>query len=198
MPRRGRVSKETARAHEQQAWELRREGRTHSQIAELMGLERTTVTKILQRVRKRVQSKLDSDVEQHRSEQIARYEKIYAEAMAAWELSKDSTKKTAVRKKVTGGKFEGEEESVKVEEERGDPRYLATAMNALASLQKLVGMDVQPKQEIVDSARVNSMSPEERSAKLQDIIAVARDRAGKRVPAPPVFIDKKENEQIVQ
>ena len=193
MPRTGRVTKEIARAREERAWELRLKGLSHAQIADHLSVERTTVTKILQRVRKRVQAKVDQDVDQHRSEMIAKYEKIYAEAMVAWEASKGQSK-TAIQK--DSEKF-GKETSVKVEEEHGDSRYLQAAMGALKDLQKLVGLDIQPRlQEASASAKINSLSAEERAMALQDLVNLAKDRSRKRIS--PVYVEIPKSAEIVQ
>ena len=192
----GKLPREQRIEREKEAWELRLQGRSHSQIAEVLGVDRTTVTKLLQRVRKRKQAKTDGDVDQHRSEQIARYEKIYEESMTAWEASKQASK-TAIRKKITGGKFAGEEESIKVEEAHGDPRFLATAMNSLAQLQKLVGVDTQPRPED-NQSKMSNLSAEDRAARLKEIISAGRDREKQKLLPNPIYVEKSEQDQLVQ
>jgi len=193
MPRTGRATKEIARAREERAWDLRLKGLSHARIADEIGVDRTTVTKILQRVRKRTQAKVDQDVDQHRSEMIAKYEKIYAEAMVAWEASKGQSK-TATQK--DSEKF-GKETSVRIEEEHGDPRYLQAAMTAMKDLQKLVGTDVQPRlQEATQSAKINSLSAEERAMALQNLVSLAKDRRTKRVAS--VYVDQPEPVELIQ
>ena len=185
--RRGRVSVEEARQHEARAWELRMIGYTHDRIAEELNMKRSSVTKILARVRKRVQSKLDSDVEQHHSEQIARLNRIYYEAMHAWENSKQTSKTVSKRRTGAGTvPVEGEanlsggqeEVTIKLQDEDGDPRYLTAAMAALSDLRKIQGLDMPVKIAQTDASGkdANAMSADERARRIQELLEKARAR----------------------
>lgn len=182
--RRGRVSVEEARQHEARAWELRMIGYTHDRIAEELNMKRSSVTKILARVRKRVQSKLDSDVEQHHSEQIARLNRIYYEAMHAWENSKQTSKTVSKRRTGAGTvPVEGEigvgqeEVTIKLQDEDGDPRYLNAAMAALSDLRKIQGLDMPIKvSQVIDTKDANAMSQDERAKRIQELLEKAQSR----------------------
>ena len=177
MPKGGRLPKEVAQERERIAWDLRLKGMTHHEIADFMGLNRSAVTKLLKRIRSRVNEKLDSDVGQHRSEQIARLERIYKESMDAWENSKLASK-TVIKEEGQIGRASGQKTTVKVEDADGDPRYLNIAMQALADLRKILSLDAPSKKivESISTGELLGLRPEDREERINRILGNAESR----------------------
>jgi hypothetical protein len=92
-----RVSKEVAREHERKAWDLRQQGWTHGRIAAEVGLERSSVTKILARLSDRYLKQFQEDVGRVKAEQTAQLEHLYFEAVSAWERSQGTARPSAGR-----------------------------------------------------------------------------------------------------
>jgi hypothetical protein len=93
--RNGRVSVELARKREQVAFELSAtKGMTETQIAEELakqGLGQVTqqaVSKMLQRVEERMLKEMSDKVKRMKVSQTAALQRVFRDAMAAWEESK--------------------------------------------------------------------------------------------------------------
>ena len=112
---RGSPSKGDAAENEQVVWNLRGEGRTQREIAELTGLSRTSVQRILERVKARAVEMLTEQEVDIRIRHLAHHEYMAAKAMAEWRLSQN-----------VGA---------------GDPRYLGEARLQLVAGRAIVGAD---------------------------------------------------------
>jgi hypothetical protein len=150
-----RVSATVSRAREELAWELRVKGMREQQIADeldracLGRVTRQAVSAMLIRVEARALKGLSKQVEGYKLRQSEALWLIYAEAMAAWEKSKEPDK-SITRKVATNalGAMEpagGEPITMTVRDSDGDPRHLAEARAALADLRKLWGLDAPTK-----------------------------------------------------
>lgn len=124
------------RLREVEAWDLSSQGWTHKRIAEKLQVDRSTVTKILQRVStKAAQNMLDEAIiEKMRQVELLRF--VIDESLQAWERSKEAAK---VATKKTSDK--GEEITQQAKEQDGDPRYLSEARAAMADIRKILGLD---------------------------------------------------------
>lgn len=143
-----KVPREVIRERERRAWELRQQGATHDRIALELGVDRTTVTKLLARLSQRYLATIQEEVGAVKGEQVAQLSYIYDEAMQAWSASKQASKVVGKRvKKVNAAKggSDGEEVTTRVQDEDGDPRYLQTAMSALSDIRKILGADAPIK-----------------------------------------------------
>jgi hypothetical protein len=154
----GRVSVELARKREQAAFDLAAaKGLTETQIAAELatqGLGEVTqqaVSKMLLRVEKRMLAEMGDRVRAVKLRQTASLQKIYQEAMAAWEESKKPQKSLTTRHGPSGDNGQPgkvlESQSV-LRDQDGDPRYLDQARQALADIRKLWGADAARKLEV--------------------------------------------------
>lgn len=153
MPRTtGGVPKEILREREQQSWALRQRGFTHQRIADQLGLDRSTITKMLGRLSARVNAKLGQEITEHKMAQLEQLSFIIDECMQAWERSKESqksvSKKTTDAGKLTGRK--AEEILMQTEDQDGNIRYITEARAAMADIRKILDIDapIRNKQEI--------------------------------------------------
>ena len=147
------------RLREAQVLEHVLEGRTQQHIADALGISQPAVSKIVRRVEDRLLADLADKADRQRARQTLRLDYIYAEAMAAWQDSKQE----ALRRRQRKTEHDGGESTVAelVSENRhGDPRFLDEARKALADLRKLWGIDA-PERVSIDSVSVfASMSDE--------------------------------------
>lgn len=123
------------------AWQLSSEGWTHQRIADQLVVDRSTVTKILQRVSSRFQGELRDTVLLEKMRQVEILHRIVDEAMQAWERSKGQEKSATRREKEKSGGSKEIETTQHAEENTGDPRYLAEARAAMADIRKILGLD---------------------------------------------------------
>lgn len=156
-----RVSREVTRQIESDSWELRLQGLSHQQIADRIGRDRSTVSKALKRVEKRVLREMQADVALVKARQTAMLEHIAGQALQAWEESK-KTKRFVKRatererieapnaangqtpddqKKTSGLEKVKEHEEQRVEVQTGEVAYLDRAMTALGDIRKIWGID---------------------------------------------------------
>jgi hypothetical protein len=145
---------EVVAQREADAWELRRKGFTHEQIAERIGVTRQGVSKILKRVSLRVLKEMHEDVKAAKAEEAAQLNHLVSEAFAAWEKSKaplDRMTRTYTRgddgKPVETGAVVVQQDQV------GDPSYLDRAMAAMDRLNKLFGMDEASKIDLTSGGK---------------------------------------------
>lgn len=143
-----RMNATQQRERERQVWAYRAEGMTHERIAELIGAERSTITKMLARLADRSLGELTEDISEEKMAQVSILRHIVDEAMQAWERSKNPEKTVTKRAPVTeeGGRRRpaGRSDSYllsRVIDSDGDPRYLDQAMKALGEIRKILGLN---------------------------------------------------------
>ena len=149
------VPRETTRARESRAWELRVREWDEQAIADQLerdGLGRVTqqaVSKMLRRVEARELKRLSERVEGWKLFQSEALLLVYREAIAAWERSKEPhkciTRKVATNDLGAMDPVPGAPIVMTVRDSAGDPRHLAEARAALADLRKLWGLDAPTK-----------------------------------------------------
>jgi hypothetical protein len=146
----GRVSVELSRKREQVAFDLAVKGLTETEIAEELdkqGLGKVTqqaVSKMLIRVENRMLREMSERVKAMKVRQTASLQKIHREAMAAWEQSKKPQKSLTTKLGPPGENGEPgkvRESHSTLRDQDGDPRYLDQAMQALADIRKIWGVD---------------------------------------------------------
>lgn len=132
-----RVHKEILLERESKVWELRQCSWTQERIAAELGLNQSTVSRILARTTKRYAAQFMADVARVKAEQVAQLENIAYEAWQAWDRSKEPFKAS---QRKTGGR--GREETIlRIENRDGDPRHLLTIIKALADIRTILGLD---------------------------------------------------------
>jgi DNA-binding transcriptional regulator YdaS (Cro superfamily) len=189
-----KVSRELVRQREATAWALRCAGEDQATIAEKLGVTQPAVSQMLARVSKRVLKALEQDVSQAVSIHTARLERIFREAMHAWEESKKPKQKSRSHKVVvpaTGADLaamtEGQvlvggvpgpvtlrETSTKeASKSDGDVAYLAEALRADAELRKLHGINAPKKIDLLDKRRpLEKLSDEELAERAREGLAL--------------------------
>ena len=169
MTGKGKVPREVAVERERRAWELRQKFWTHERIAAELGVDRSTVTKMLARISDRFWSSISGQIAAMKGDQVSQLMVIADEAMQAWESSKRPAKnaKKVTRKRggSAGGHTAGagsahgsygrssgasggtddEETLMQSNDQNADPRYLASAMDALGDIRKIMGLDAPSK-----------------------------------------------------
>lgn len=127
------------------ALELYQDGKSHREIAEILGIGRTTVAKYINIGLNEIATISASNIDIIRAELKERMLYIQQEAITAWNESKAFTKKVKKKIKKTGGKDFGDTDSIEVEEGHGDPRYLELAKDAGDSIAALFGVATDGK-----------------------------------------------------
>ncbi len=166
-----KTNKEQQKERDKLMWAYRMKGWTHEMIADELGLERSTVTKALGRLSLAASKELTGTLIEEKYAQLAQLRHTVAEAMEAWERSKQvdktmttqsdqATDSKGATKTLPGGKV-----TVKIQEVDGDPRYLDVANRARADIRKLLGLDAPTK--IINLDRLDSATDEQ----LERIIA---------------------------
>jgi predicted transcriptional regulator len=150
----GNIAQDIMVEREHRAWELRiREHMTQAEIASELGIDQATVSRLLARAaRARLEDKRQL-IETQIAEQFDRLDHIFAEAMRAWEASKEPTKLVAKRMSRAADSSSDERPrdediTTRVEDQDGNTRYLDTAMKALGDLRKLLGIDAPSRVEL--------------------------------------------------
>lgn len=146
-----RINATQQRERERQAWAYRAEGMTHERIAELIGAERSTITKMLARLADRALGELTEDVSEEKMAQVSILRRIVDESMQAWERSKNPEKTVTKRAPVIEDaeknhrrRGTGRSDSYllsRVIDSDGDPRYLDMALKALGEIRKVLGLN---------------------------------------------------------
>jgi predicted transcriptional regulator len=134
------------RTRELRTMELTVLGWSQHQIAADLGVSQAAVSKILNRVERRVLRELTATVERQKARHTLRLEHIFTEAMRAWDQSKADTTRRRQRKSEGGAGGPGATVAeIVVENQHGDARYLEEARKALADHRKLWGLDAPQK-----------------------------------------------------
>ncbi len=146
------IPREVLAQREAQAWALRQKFYTHQRIADELGLERSTVTKMLQRISARTLKKLSDEVLERTAAQIDQLDYLADEAVQAWHRSKEATRNVAKRTRSASGGFgrrgQTEDTLIQTSDMDGDPRYLDVALKALADGRKLLGINAPERTEL--------------------------------------------------
>ena len=141
---------ELARKREEVAFDLAVDGLSETEIAAelakrgLGDVTQQAVSKMLRRVEERMLKDTTDRVKAMKVRQNACLQKIYREAMAAWEQSKRPQKSLNTRHGPAGANGEPgpvKETQTTLRDQDGDARYLHLACEALASIRKIWGVD---------------------------------------------------------
>jgi DNA-binding MarR family transcriptional regulator len=181
MARTHNTNKEVTQHKEMRAFELRQQLWTHERIAKELGVERSTVTKMLQRIGKRYSEKLEAEVKRIRAEHTLQLEHMADEAMQAWSASKQPAKDAKRRKTAS----RGEVEESRVQTQNADPRFLAEARAALADIRDIWGADAPTK---VAATTPDGKQPDDNDIKerlVSRLLGIVANRAAAAIPEQP-------------
>jgi uncharacterized protein with von Willebrand factor type A (vWA) domain len=124
-------------------------GCSQHQIAADLGVSQAAVSKMLARLETRILRELAETVERQKARHTLRLERLFAEAMGAWEQSKTDTTRRRQRKTESGaGRAGATVAEIVVENQHGDPRYLDEARKALADHRRIWGLDAPQKVDV--------------------------------------------------
>lgn len=113
-------------------------GRTQADIGRELGVDQSTVSNDLKAVRQTWEERALADYDRWLSEELAKIDRIEAEANAAWERSQKPAETTVTEK--SDGKNGGVKASVKREGRDGSADWLRIAMSCVEKRVELVGM----------------------------------------------------------
>lgn len=153
MPQHRRQVREAQEVQEREetAWKLRVEGRTQQQIADTVGLSQAAISLLLKRVGERHAEEFRDQAEAVKTRQSEQLERVFNQAMAAWERSlTDEERRTITKGRVrvmdSGMMIEiPDTETIMRVGQSGNPALLAQAMKALADIRSIWGLDAPKK-----------------------------------------------------
>lgn len=179
-----RVSREVTREREMRAWGYRQQGWTEQHIADELGIDFTTVSKMLKRMDERFLKTQFAEVERLKAIQTSQLEHIYREALTRWEKScEELTIETITsgRAEVTkSGELVTLPDEIKIEhrQQNGDPRMLDQARGALGDIRKIWGADAPTKVDLTQYVQTIAaelgIEPAEAVKEAERILAVTR------------------------
>lgn len=149
---------QVTRSREKEAWELRQQFWTEQRIADHLGVERSTVSKMLDRVERDLAERLAAEALPIKARQTAQLEQIAAEAYEQWRRSCDIAELERITTKEVNLVNEDDEDAVSVpavevrttnerKGQTGDPALLEKVMSAQAAIRKIWGLDQAEKSE---------------------------------------------------
>lgn len=144
---------EVTRAREAQAWELRQRCWTEQRIADEIGVHVATVSRMLDRVERRLAAQLQEQALPIKARQTAVLERVAAEALAAWERSQQDAELVRVTEKWVVPKdgadpYQVSDKTTERRGQAGDPALLAAAMKALADVREIWGLDAPKRTDL--------------------------------------------------
>jgi transcriptional regulator with XRE-family HTH domain len=128
-----RRTKEARLAWEEKIWSLRCRGWTQREIASQLGVNQSSVWKVLRKLSRRIAQQMEASILERKAEQVAQLEQIAMEAMQGWERSKEAAHAVQERR----GE-EGISRTTSATGPCGDPAFLMAAIKALAEERKIL------------------------------------------------------------
>jgi plasmid maintenance system antidote protein VapI len=128
-------------------------GLSRQALADELNITKRSVNRILVRINTRITQDLADLVLSHKARMHERHERIFQQAMTAWEKSKGEHRRQIARRTEVDGK-PVTVSTLEVEESAGEPQYLAKALDALKAQRELWGLDA-PKVLSVAPVMVN-------------------------------------------
>lgn len=129
------------RHREHQVLELWLQGQTQHQVAEALGITQAGVSKILKRADERFFREREQEIRRLKAQQTRQLLHVWSELMKAWHASQRDL--PTKRQRRTDGAHGGASTMAEIvsQPRHGDPRYLVAALQALADIRKLWGLD---------------------------------------------------------
>jgi predicted transcriptional regulator len=177
------VNRDIQRDRQRLALKMRLAGALQREIAEALGVTQQAVSRLLGRIDRFVVKRMQADVSLVRQRQALRLERLFDEAVKAWERSLQSRSRQRSCKTFPCGTGE---EAVWTEssDARPDPRFLAVALHVLAAERRLWGLEfretikvlktgpVLPAELVASLERAYSQSGWEAMNQLEDVSEV--------------------------
>lgn len=131
-------------------------GAWQPEIATLVGVSQSTVSRDLAVVRKQWLKDAKADYDAKVAEQLAKIDAVELEAWAEWQKSKgrERTKRAIKRYGAKGGKTEKTEETTTVETLLPEARYLEIIHKCIERRCKLLGLDAPERKKIEGGAEL--------------------------------------------
>jgi hypothetical protein len=130
---------------EVKAWSLRARGWTETRIAVELGVNQSSVSRMLERIEARELARMSASVERTKVVHHAQLDHVIEESLDAWYRSKLPRKRAARKTSGEGDGGGGDEvQTTEVIERDGDTGYLYAAMQAMGAQRSLWGLDVAP------------------------------------------------------
>lgn len=126
---------------EHRAWQLRLKGQTQTEIAAVLGISQSAVSRALRRFEQRVFQQLSDNIGRLKGRLTAQLEHTAAEAWRAWEASKEPTVTTETTDDDQGNR---KVKRIVRTPKTGDPRFLAEYRQALADQTAIWGLKARP------------------------------------------------------
>lgn len=164
---------EITQEQERRCWELRLRGYNQQRIADDLGIDQATVSRMLSRMRARLAKTFEGKAAEMRAEQTELLQEIMGLALGAWEESRGDAEKiltrrtrgrASVARKITTGEddltinepivIELPDEEIEehtIEPQAGNPAYLSKALEALGDLRDLWGLEAPKKADITSN-----------------------------------------------
>lgn len=168
-----RPPKEVTAEREREAWRLRIERHlTQEQIAELLEVDGSTVSRMLRRQEQRLAKEFQDHALHVKARQTAQLEEIAREAVAAWDRSLEDAvlERTVTRETAIKGADDDEfappvelpavETTTTVERkgQSGNPALLGAALKAMEGVRSLWGLDAPKKTDLTsDGERLTAV-----------------------------------------
>jgi predicted transcriptional regulator len=112
------------------------EGKTLTTIANELGISYPTVAKLIREAKQQWQIRAEKNYAEHIASELARLDKVEAEAWQAWHESKKSSRSVS---ETTGG--EKPSKTKRKDSQTGDPRMLAVIQKCVEQRMKILGLD---------------------------------------------------------
>jgi hypothetical protein len=129
---------------------------THDQIARELGISQSSVTRAIVRAEKLGLEAMRASIEQEKTRQLLRLERIYQEAMLGYERSCSTRIRKGRRSSTVNrgrGVVKGKTSVLRSETRDGDPKFLNAARGALSDIRVLLGLDAPAKVQVTEPGR---------------------------------------------
>jgi predicted transcriptional regulator len=151
MPKAKREEQRIVR--DQEMWEKRLLGWSQQQIADHLNVSQPLVSSTLDRIEKRLHAEFVAQAEEVKARQTAQLEEVYRKALEQWERSCEDAEQVTTVTGLAKATEQGyvplpDRETRTVKGQSGNPALLAQALDALAAIRKIWGLDAAQKQEI--------------------------------------------------
>ena len=156
-------------------------GRSQHQLAASLGISQPAVSKIQRRIAEHLLEEFADQRDRRRAIQTLQLRNLYAEAMTAWDASKqDAVRRRQRHTSPTGADASGTVAEIVAENQHGDPRFLEVARKALADERAVWGINAPGRIEAVgpyatmsDAALATELALQDRLLRSADPIPCA-------------------------
>lgn len=150
-------------------------GQRQSQIAELVGIDRSSVSRHLKAMRKEWQAKAAKAIGKKVAIELAKIDALEAEAWECFERSKLPLKVSTASTNTTG-----KSASIRTEERCGDPAFLNIVAGCVDRRLKMFGLNEPDRIAIADKApTAEPLSIEERAQRIAELFESVKARQAK-------------------